>query len=459
MRFIMVRRLRTIAIGAAVASFLLLQARAGTAATEKVIYSFVNQNGGGYYPFTGVVVGPDGTLYGTTYFGGASPGLFYHCGYPGCGAAYSLTPPAVPGGAWTAITIASFTANTDSAYLSGLTLSPSGTLFGTTQRSEILPDANGQPSGDNTGEVFELTPPANAGGPWTLSFPYFFVGGLYPNALVIASDSRLYGTGASGGGGVFGLIPPAAPTGSWTESSLKSFAGPPDDGAIYTSYVKNASTLLEDLPTTGGLLVRTGVLYGVTVRGGVNDAGTVFQMIPPKTGNSHWTETILYSFTGGDDGENPNGNLIADKNGVLYGAARGGATGLGVVFSLTPPSVAGEPWTESVLHNFSGTPDGSYPQPGLVMKGGKIYGATNLGGNDSGCLAHTKYGCGTVFELTPPVNPGDPWSESLLHSFAGVNGDGSFPYAGPVAGPDGKLYGTTFSGGKGGIGTVYQITP
>jgi uncharacterized repeat protein (TIGR03803 family) len=208
---------------------------------------------------------------------------------------------------------------------------------------------------------------------------------------------------------------------------------------------------------------KAGNLYGVTIAGGngcPGGCGTVFELTPSNGG---WTESVLYSFAGGNDGASPEAVLVMDRAGNLYGTTTAGGDqscqqgGCGTVFELTP--AGGGQWQESVLHAFAGgKKDGAQPifnADVILDKVGNLYGTTELGG---------KYNLGTVFELTPAQAGG--WTETLLHSFRGIP-DGQGPAAG-LALVGGVLYGTTYSGGKvcqlrggaaGGCGTVFQVTP
>jgi uncharacterized repeat protein (TIGR03803 family) len=171
------------------------------------------------------------------------------------------------------------------------------------------------------------------------------------------------------------------------------------------------------------------------------------------------TETVLYSFTGGNDGANPLAGLIMDSKGNLYGTTYyAGASGscpdgygCGTVFELTRPSAAGETWTETTLYSFTGGNDSGNPVYGSLIadQRGNLYGTTRFGGAS---------GRGTVFELTPPPVVGGTWTETVLHSFAGLS-DGSQPYAGLIADGNGNLYGTTIGGGQTNWGTVFELTP
>src|SRR5258708_4997026 len=116
-------------------------------------------------------------------------------------------------------------------------------------------------------------------------------------------------------------------------------------------------------------------------------------------GNAFATaEKVAYSFLGFSDGANPNGGLVADAAGNLYGTTVGGGTGkAGTIFELSPPATAGGAWTETVLHNFQDT-DGQFPLGALIIdKVGNLYGTTARGGN---------HGLGSVFKLSPPTTPG-----------------------------------------------------
>ncbi|MGA2737677.1 MAG: choice-of-anchor tandem repeat GloVer-containing protein [Bryobacteraceae bacterium] len=179
--------------------------------------------------------------------------------------------------------------------------------------------------------------------------------------------------------------------------------------------------------------------------------------------------TPLYSFNGGADGGSPLTALAMGSEGVLYGTTSAGGTGTcpsfsgcGTVFSLTPPSSAGESWTETVLHNFAGgSGDGAVPQGVAIGKSGVLYGSTAFGGTGS-CVG-SYVGCGTVFSLTPPATPGGTWTEKVLHSFDWGTDDGVFPRAGVTLGPGDVLYGATAYGGTGscvmGCGMVFSMTP
>jgi len=196
-------------------------------------------------------------------------------------------------------------------------------------------------------------------------------------------------------------------------------------------------------------LVRSGkVLYGTTLSGGAYNSGAVFSLAPPTSPGEHWTEKILYSFTGGLDGAGPEAGLVIVGE-VLYGATnRGGAANLGTAYSLTPPQSPGGPWTETVLHSFGKEKfDGTTPAATLVLGSrGTLYGTTAGGGRHNG---------GTVFQLSPPKSPGGMWTEQILDTFV----DGPRTTGVAIDLVSGILYGTIPSGGSQAQGSIFSLTP
>ena len=192
-----------------------------------------------------------------------------------------------------------------------------------------------------------------------------------------------------------------------------------------------------------------GNLYGGTGGGGDHNDGTIFQLTPGAHG---WTLTTLHSFDG-QDGGTPNGGLIFDATGNLYGTASTGGKavyGGGTVFEMTPDSCG---WSFHVPYDFClqlHCPDGSAPEAGVILdKEGNLYGTTSAGGEYSG---------GAVFELTPGS---DGWGENLLYSFCSKAycRDGQAPVAGVITDKAGNFYGTTFVGGAYGGGSVFRLKP
>jgi len=299
------------------------------------------------------------------------------------------------------------------------------------------------------GTVFSLEPPVLSGAPWVEQILYNFVGPVGPGGdgaglfgkLVMADSGALYGTTQSGGtyglGTVFSLVPPTARGNSWSESVLWSFGGE-GDGSNPLS----------------GLVGSAGKLYGTTALGGASNYGTVFSLVPPTAPGGAWTEAVLHSFAGGNDGANPEyGSLVVGARGGLFGTTlNGGQYAKGTVFSLAPPTAPGGAWTENVIFSFLYR-SGDLPDGGLALdKAGNLYGATSFGGDGDQSL-------GTVFQLAPPVSPQSEWKFNELYSFTARTGIA--PMTGVTLDPARKvIYGTTsgyyYINQNG--GTVFSLT-
>jgi uncharacterized repeat protein (TIGR03803 family) len=178
---------------------------------------------------------------------------------------------------------------------------------------------------------------------------------------------------------------------------------------------------------------------------------------------SSWTETVLYNFTGGSDGNQPFAGVVFDSLGRLYGTTTEGgisncpAGGCGTIFQLSPPSSPGGSWTEATIYTFTGGADGAVPLASLIVDSyGQLYGTASEGGPTGGnCFA----GCGTVFRLTPPLRRHGSWTETTLHGFTDFP-DGAFPVSNLLLTKTGVLYGTTQAGGDSvGDGVFFQIVP
>jgi uncharacterized repeat protein (TIGR03803 family) len=336
--------------------------------------------------------------------------------------------PGAPG-VWTAKALHSFagpgSGPDGSEPTSSLSFDSHGNLYGITEIGGTL----------NQGTVFELSP--GAGGNWTEQVLFSFnsggTGGALPNSgVIIDAAGNLYGTtttaGANGGGTVFELSPVTG--GGWTVKELFSFAAPGADA------VSPGTVLTFDT---------SGDLYGTKNTGGANGGGFAFELIPASEGS--WTEKVLYNFAAQPDstgGSFPSGALTFDSQGNVYGVTtNGGTCGAGTVFELSP-GMDGS-WVQKVLHNFNcvfipTAPDGMSPEGGVIFDAaGNLYGTASLGGvGEFGSV-------GAVYKLTPAAS--GTWTETMLHEFGATPVDGSYPAAGLVSDAQGNLYGTTTAGG------------
>jgi len=418
MRFLATRHVARRATGLASALACALAAAAwappASAADMTILHVFGGKKDGDNLG-SPLIMDAAGNLYGTSTFGGSRDG----------GTAFRLSPPADGAGSWAETVLFNFDAvnvigasATGSEPRSSLWFGDDGTLLGTT--------SGGAPSG--AGNVFQLTPPASGTGAWTRTTVHVFASGDhdagFPEGTPIpagASATR-FGTTVGGGpaniGALYSLTPPTTPGGDWSEALLYSFTG--SEGA------KPTNDLVADAK---------GNLYGVAFIGGANGWGSIFRLSPPKKAGGRWTETTLYSFTGGADGRAPDQRLTLDAQGALWGTtASGGPHLLGNIFRLAPPKKAGQPWVFRNAHVFDAAADGQSPHSGLVPDGaGGFYGTTGTGGAAD---------CGTVYHFQPPARSGQPGVLTTLHAFAGGAG-GGFPY-GDLLLKDGVLYEQTY---------------
>lgn len=423
------------------AAVVLVATGIGFAADEKVLYSFCAQSNcaDGEGPASGLMFDTAGDLYGTTIYGGAYAG----------GVVFQLTRGA--DNTWTEKVLYSFCSAgsncQDGLEPSGnLVQDAHGNLYGATSYGGYA--RGSQCRGSGCGTVFVLKREDN--GTWTENVLHKFgvdqTDGMYPvGGLVFDHAGNLYGMTTAGGtsaedfGTVFELSP--EPRGKWTEKVLHSF-GSAGDGA---------------LPAAGPTIDASGNLYGTTASGGTGctdrNCGTVFQLTQSAYGN--WSERIIHSFNG-TDGAWPESPVFLDSTGNLYTAAtQDGNVGCpyecGTVVEFTPD--ANGKWSEKVLRSFY---QPRYPTGGIVLDAaGNLYSTTQAGGHyrDSNKTC-SDIGCGTVFRLSPGTD--NKWTESTVHSFGGA-ADGIIPISGLMFDVTGKLYGTTYSGGVTGGGTVFEI--
>lgn len=390
---------------------------------ETIFFSFTDDTGGEYAD-TGLVLDRAGNIYGTTIQGGAH----------GSGTVFRLTPE----GEHTLLY--SFQGGADgSEPYKGVTLDAAGNLYGTTV-------GGGDTSCDGgCGVVYKLT---KSNETWTQSVIHAFTGGADGSGagspLVFDRRGNLYGMTPAGGnvpgcfgmgcGVIFRLEPD---DGNWNFRVLHTFTGGADGFG----------------GSAGRLLIRPRHVYGVATSGGANMQGVAFELTPTPTGE--WNFTTIYAFGAQPDAGSPFGGLISDKAGNLYGTTYfGGANGFGAVYKLERnggPEGNGGIWTETVLYSFQGGTDGDSPLSTLVFdRAGDIYGTTSVDG-DPGCA------CGTIFKLSPGTN--GQWTETVVHTFTGSTGDGSFPYPGMVMDSSGHFYGAARNGGPNDNGVIFKFVP
>jgi uncharacterized repeat protein (TIGR03803 family) len=330
--------------------------------THTVLYSFTGGADGGQ-PYGGVTLDPKGNIYGATVVGGSGGAC-----EDGCGVAYQLS---YSGGAWTQTVLHNFTGGDDgSGPGAGLTLDTKGNLFGMTPTGGAY----------GLGVIYQLKPERTGG--WKFRVVHTFTGGDdgatgSAGRLLLDDAGNLFGVatvgGANGSGTAFKLE--RTQHGNFEMKTLYAFKGDPDAGFPYGALTFDQS----------------GNLYGTTYYDGANELGTVYQL---SNANGTWTEQVLYSFKGGTDGASPISSLLFDHAGNLYGTtSEGGAPGCGcgTIFKLTPGDQGN--WTESVVHAFTGIPDGAFPYNGMVAdRAGNFYGTTVHGGAD---------GEGAIYQFIP----------------------------------------------------------
>jgi uncharacterized repeat protein (TIGR03803 family) len=400
------------------------------ARTYSVLYSFAGPDGAN--PYANVISDDAGNLYGTTYDGGdlsCTNGVFV-----GCGAVFMLD------SSGKETVLHAFAGGDDGAYpFAGLVRDQAGNLYGTTM---VGGDTNcNRDLGVGCGVVYKVTPTG------TFSVLYIFHGGqdgAYPVAgLILDANGNLYGTSSNGGntndcsglgcGVVFML------NGLGKETVLYAFTGGADGSEPDGDLVRDAA----------------GNLYGTTTIGGIGGCpqgcGVVFKL------NTIGKLIVLHSFGIQPDGNYPNGGLVFDNAGNMYGTTfSGGLYGDGTVFKLH--------WhSETVLYSFKGSPDDAAGPNGRLVRdqAGNLYGTSEIGGRlkSQAC----GQGCGTVFQVTTSGQ------EKVIHYFnlLSLPALGGRPLGGVTLDSKGNVYGTTTNGGDPacknkefvGCGVVFKITP
>jgi uncharacterized repeat protein (TIGR03803 family) len=346
-----------------------------------VLYSFM---GGvdGASPMAAVIRDAAGNLYGTVDFGGTGES----------GAVFMLN------AAGKEIVLYSFPGGVDGGYASGVIRDSAGNIYGATAGGTW-----------GAGVVYKLDRTGHE------TVLYTFTGGAdggSPSGSVTRdSAGDLYGTASIGGIANQGVVYKLDPAGH--ETVLYSFTGGTDGG----------------YPTEGVVLDSSGNLYRTTATGGTGPFqgyGVVFEL------DTAGHETVLYTFTGSDLVNNPQG-VIRDSAGNLYGTT---SDGLGGVYKLDTTG------HETVLHNFMIGEDGQLPNPGLILdSAGNLYRTTYQGGTSN---------AGIVYKLDAAGH------ETVLCTFSGGT-DGGNPSAGLTLDSVGNLYGTTYYGGTGEAGVVFKL--
>jgi uncharacterized repeat protein (TIGR03803 family) len=303
--------------------------------TETILYSF--QGGSdGRGPSSDLLIDQNGTIYGTTAFGGDLTGVCDN--FPGgCGTVFRMT--SNSDGTWTHTVLYRFQPTDDGQEpLGGLVMDVVGNLYGTTYQGGYYSTY----CGSGCGTVFQLAPPSKNDGSWTEQILLRFSGtngGAPLGDLILDDSENLYGTTTVGldengegvfNGNIYRLSPPSQQGGQWSQSVLylcPAYSGPGSPGA-------------------GVIRDKAGYLYGTTVAGGSTQYGAVFQLAPPPQQGSEWIETTLHVFQGGSDGMYPEAGLVFGPNHQVYGTTYGGADSkcspegydtCGMIFGVTYP--------------------------------------------------------------------------------------------------------------------------
>ena len=409
------------------------------AQTFTVLHTFTG-GADGANPLDGLSMDRTGNLYGTASTGGDTQGsCLAHSN--GCGVVFEIKP---RGSGWVLSPLYTFTGSPDGRYPVGrVVLGPDDALYGTTQ-------FGGVPGhfGYGCGTVYRVSPaatsPRSAISSWTetmLYAPDCQIGdpGYNPldvGGLVFDASGNIYGTMYFGGPSLQGTVFELIRSGNqWTPSTIYNFTGLTDGSA----------------PAAGVTLHQSGNVFGTTNLNGCNDcqsAGTVYELTPSQSG---WTEITLHAFIYQQrtDPQEPNGGVIFDSAGNLYGSTLAGGIGYGgTVFQLAPSSGG---WNFSLIYSFQEELPEIGPVATLLLdSAGNLYGTT---------YGEGQFGYGNVFKLSPSAGG---WSYTSLYDFQGGS-DGAFPQSTLIIDSEGNLYGTASEGGsrncESGCGTVWEITP
>ncbi len=281
-----------------------------------VLYPFSGGADGGS-PVGGLVVGPDGSFYGTA-GGGGNNGCTSFGQSVSCGVVFEL----VKGvRSWTYKVLYSFQPGSDGFNPSGpLYFDSAGNIYGTTQSGGLRTGSDCSYTG--CGTVFKLT--KNSDGQWTESILYQFTGntdGERPSGgVVLDASSNIYGGtshGDNGDGNLYQLIPNGH--GGYTENTIITYNG------------RNGTEPNVAMQGSNFLVDASGNLWGTTYMGGATGNGTIFKLVPGA--NPAYTD--VYDFQGTSDSGTPIGTLVSDAAGNIYGATTGGGSNLGTIYELT----------------------------------------------------------------------------------------------------------------------------
>ncbi|HMN74329.1 MAG TPA: hypothetical protein PKA55_20895 [Rhodoblastus sp.] len=325
---------------------------------ETVLYSFAAPKDG-YNPPGGVIFGPDGALYGTTWFGGSYDS----------GTIFKLSPPPEGQTAWKETVLHSFQARSaGTIFFASIIFGPDDAIYGTT--------SNGGAS--DGGTVFKLAPPTAPATNWNFTTLHAFRGspdGVYPTGgIIFGPDGALYGTTQRGGSGngqgmVFKLTPPQTPGANWLINDLYSFS--------YTGPAGDPCAAPGALALSPG-----GAIYG-RIGGGCS----VFRLNPPLSPGAKYTITKFAP----NFGNGANDPILFDRHGAIYiTIGQQGRTGCGEVLKVLPPVNQPNVFT---IYSFAGGPnDGCGPRGGIVFgKDGALYGTTYYGGAKNGLGSGVAY--------------------------------------------------------------------
>jgi uncharacterized repeat protein (TIGR03803 family) len=471
----------------------------------ETLHSFIATSSDGRQPEGNLLLGRDGALYGTTYYGGANGAgsvfriqrdgtgftllhsfdpyadgqfptaglaqgtndLLYGVtsigGYSAQGTLFSVD---TNGASFTVLHPFGASGDGQSPY-SGLVRGPGGVLYGTTYTG----------ASQMNGVIFEINEDGSG-----YALVHEFNGGVNsegyrPEGLLwLSGDGFFYGTTSHGGLANIGTIYRVRPDGSGN-TRLLSFSYSGRDGTDLSA---------PPLPASDGKL------YGVAFDGGANEAGSLFTLNPDGSGYA-----VLHDFSWEtDDGSNPLGALLEGKDGVLYGTTGyGGGTNQGTIFKMNKDGSG-----YSILRRFTGVAStGARPSAALLdASDGKLYGRLAVGGDGGGSALFRISKDGSDFALLFSFVENNSWPQSpeaellegpdgtlystseyegpdyegaiwrinkdgtgyvVLHSFSETGGDGYYPEGGLLQGSDGALYGTTAFGGAFDGGTVFKISP